>query len=230
MNEERLRAEAVRVYRRYATEIVETLLFCPYAERARLEGRTREVVILDAAPTDAEALGHIERLAADPGVEVGLLLLPRATLSRLELGRWVEHLRKSHAAAHRGSPLVAIEGFHPDAEPDTRTPERLTPFVRRTPDPTLQLTRLDVLERVRRGSPQGTAFADPVSMDLDAWLENQTRPLHERIAELNHETVCTLGIEAVRRKMDAILSDRDRAYAALDPSLPRRLSPERASR
>lgn len=226
MSERRLADEAVRVYRRYATEIVEGLGFCPYAERARLDGRTREVPIVAAVPTDAEVLAHVERLADDATVEIGLLLFPRLTVSRPKLGRWVEHLRKAHAAARGGQPVLAIEGFHPDADADTSCPERLTPFVRRTPDPTLQLTRLDALERIRRGTPQGTAFFDPTSMDLEALLtEDPKRPLHERIAELNHETVVALGVEAVRRKMDAILRDRDASYAALDPTLPRRLAP-----
>src|SRR5262249_32562635 len=39
-----LSEEAVRVYRRYQIEIVEALNLCPWAERARLEGRVREVV------------------------------------------------------------------------------------------------------------------------------------------------------------------------------------------
>lgn len=221
-----LEAEAVRVYRRYALEIVEGLGFCPYAERARADGHTREVPIGAAIPTDDEVLGVIEAIADDPEVEVGFVLFPRVTLSRPKLGRWVEHLRKAHAALRGGTPVLAIEGFHPEAEVDLSCPERLTPFVRRTPDPTLQLTRLDVLDRIRRGSPTGTAFFDPDAMDLGALLDAPTkRPLHERIAEINHEAVCRLGADAVRARMDAILADRDAAYRRLDPDAPLRATP-----
>lgn len=222
-DEERLAVEAVRVYRRYAVEIVEGLGFCPYAERTRLEGRTREVPILSAIPTDAEVLDPIERIADDASIEIALLLFPRMTLGRTALGRWVEHLRKRHGEARGGAPVLAIEGFHPDAAADTSSAERLTPFVRRTPDPTLQLTRLDVLERVRRGTPTGTAFVDPASMDLEAFLSVDAKaPLHERIAESNLRTVCERGVASVRRAMDAILEDRDAAYAALEPGIVRR--------
>lgn len=225
-----LAQEAVRVYRRYAVEIVEALGFCPYASRARLDGHTREVPIGAAIPTDAEVLGAVEALADDPTVEVGFVLFPRVTLSRPKLGRWVEHLRKAHAAARGGAPVLAIEGFHPDADADLSCPERLTPFVRRTPDPTLQLTRLDVLDRIRRGSPTGTAFFDPDAMDLGALLDAPAkRPLHERIAELNHEAVCRLGVAAVRARMDEILRDRDESYRRLDPAAPARHAPHSQS-
>lgn len=205
--------------------MVEALSFCPYAARAREDGRTREVVVLEAVPTDATAVGQIELIAADARIEIGLVLLPRLEVSRKKLGRWVEVLRKQHAGRHGGTPILAIEGFHPDAEADTSSPERLTPFVRRTPDPTLQLTRLDALEKVRRGTPTGTAFVDPSAIDLDALRKQlEKRPLHERIAELNLETVERRGVEAIEAIVQDILRDRDRAYAELDPDVVRRAS------
>lgn len=222
--DEELANEAVRVYRRYAIEIVEGLTFCPYAERTREQGKTKEIPILEALPTDEAVLLCIEEAADDPRIEIGLVLFPRLELSRSSFGRWVEVLRKAHTALRGGAAALAIEGFHPDAEADLESPDRLTPFVRRTPDPTLQLTRLDVLERVRRGSPTGTAFVDPSAMNLEALLgEAAKTPLSERIARANHEQVARLGVEAVRAKMDAILRDRDERYARIDPGIVRRL-------
>lgn len=224
--DDELAREAVRVYRRYAIEIVEGLTFCPYAARTREQGSTKEIPILEALPTDEVVLMRIEAAADDPEIEIGLVIFPRLALSRASFGRWVEVLRKAHAALRGGAAVLAIEGFHPDAEADLGSPERLTPFVRRTPDPTLQLTRLDVLERVRKGSPTGTAFVDPSAMNLEALLgEPAKKPLSERIAQANHEQVARLGVEAVRVKMDAILRDRDESYARIDPRVVRRLSP-----
>ncbi|MFK7990695.1 MAG: DUF1415 family protein [Sandaracinaceae bacterium] len=223
--ERRLSEAAVRMYRRYAIEIVEGLVFCPYAVRAREDDKTREVVLTDAEPRDADVLEAIEALTEDSSIELALILLPRAEMGREDLGRWVEHLRKAHAAA-RGGTVMAIEGFHPDAVADLTTPERLTPFVRRTPDPTLQLTRLDALERVRRGTPSGTAFFDPATLDLAALLAQERKaPIHKQIAARNHETVSTLGVEEVTDRMDAILADRNAAYAAIDPEVPMRRVP-----
>jgi hypothetical protein len=180
-------------------------------------------VITEPIPTDGTVLDAIDRVGADEKIELALVIFPRLTISRPKLGRWVEHLRKAHAKAH-GAAVFAIEGFHPDADPDVSSAERLTPFVRRTPDPTLQLTRLTALDHVRRGTPQGTAFLDPSTMDLASFLEQPAKaPLHERIAELNLETVERLGASKIAAKMDDIVRDRDRAYARIDPSItPRR--------
>lgn len=222
-NDAALVREAVRVYRRYAVEIVEKLGFCPYAERCRLEGRTREIVLTDAIPTDADVEGTIERVADDATIEIGLVVFPRLEISRPKLGRWVEHLRKAHARTRGGAAILAVEGFHPDAEADTSNADRLTPFVRRTPDPTLQLTRLSVLEHIRRGTPQGTAFFDPSSMDLEAMISTPDRPpLHARISEQNLDTVKRLGAAEIAARMEDILRDRDAAYARIDPTIARR--------
>lgn len=215
----RLVEEAIRVYRRYAVEIVEGFVFCPYAEKARQDGETKELVLTGATPSDEEVLEVVDRVIEEEVVEIGLLLLPRVEISRPELGRWVEGLRKAHAARH-GRTIMAIEGFHPVADADLSSAERLTPFVRRTPDPTLQLTRLTGLERIRRGTPQGTGFFDPETMDVSAFLEEpQKRPLHERISDMNHDTVVRLGVAEIEARMEDILRDRDRAYAAIDPSI-----------
>ncbi len=102
--------------------------------------------------------------------------------------------------------------FHPDAEPDTDEPERLIPFLRRTPDPTIQLVRASVLDRVRAGTPQGTQFVD-VS-DLDANLEYAV-PLRERIARVNLATAERMGVAELKRRMDAIVEDRHATYEKL---------------
>jgi hypothetical protein len=213
--DEALERECRRVYRRYAVEIVEALGFCPYAERCREEGRTREVVMLDRTLDHGRALAEVRAIAEDEIVEVALLIFPRADLRRLELARFVEALRAAHQASSGGL-VMAMEGFHPDAEPDLRAPERLVPFVRRTPDPTIQLVRHSVLDRVRRGGPSGTAFFDPSQSNLDELLRTPApRPLHERIAVANHECVERLGAARVAAILDDILRDRDASYAPL---------------
>jgi hypothetical protein len=205
----------LRVYRRYAVEVVEALGFCPYAERCRVESHTREVVVLDDRPDPARALAEVEALVPDDGVEVALLIWPRLPLDRARFSRFVQDVRAAHQA-RAGGLVFAMEGFHPEALPDLETPERLIPFVRRTPDPTIQLVRHSVLTHVRRGTPQGTAFFDPTMLDLEALLREPVRaPLHERIAGTNHATVLALGADAVQARLDDILADRDRTYRGL---------------
>lgn len=215
-----LERECLRVYRRYAVEVVEALDFCPYAERCRAEGRTREVVVLRPELDLERGLAEVEPLAADERIEVALMIWPRVRCSRLDFARFVERLRAAHQASPGGL-VMAMEGFHPDAEPPAsidgeHAAPKLVPFVRRTPDPTIQLVRHAVLDRVRRATPSGTAFFDPASIDLATLLETPApRPLHERIAAANRETVERLGVDRVRAVMDDILRDRDASYAAL---------------
>ncbi len=208
-----LSREAVRVYRRYAVEIVEALRFCPYAERCRLEGGTREIVSLEATPTLERTLPLVHGAAREPAIEIALLLFPRATLGRLELARFVEQLRRTHQA-EPGGLVMAMEAFHPDALPDLESADRHVPFVRRTPDPTIQLVRHDVLMRVRRAGDHGTAFFDPSRMSLDALLATPAPvPLHQQIAKNNLETTRERTVEAIERIYADIQRDRDESYA-----------------
>lgn len=214
-NDTTLERECLRVYRRYAVEIVETLGFCPYAERSRVEGHTREVVMLSPTLELSTALEVTRAIAHEDHLEIALLIFPRVSEPRLAFARFVERLRAAHQHSEEGL-VMAMEGFHPEAEPDLHAPERLVPFVRRTPDPTIQLVRHSVLERVRRTAPSGTSFFDPSHMSLDAFLHTPTpKPLHERIANANHETVRRLGVAQVRAMLDDILRDRDESYASL---------------
>jgi len=208
-----LAREAVRVYRRYAVEIVEALRFCPYAERCRLEGRTREIVSLEETPTLERTLPLVHRAARELDVEIALLLFPRASLDRLALARFVEQLRRAHQA-EPGGLVMAMEGFHPDASADLESADRHVPFVRRTPDPTIQLVRLEVLLRVRRSGDHGTAFFDPSRMSLDTLLASPAPvPLHQQIAKNNLETTRERTVEAIEHVYADIRRDRDESYA-----------------
>ncbi|GAB4214636.1 MAG: hypothetical protein OHK0013_39490 [Sandaracinaceae bacterium] len=210
-----LAREAVRLYRRYAIEVVEALRFCPYAERCRLEGRTREMVSLDDALALERVLPLVHEAARDPQVEIGLLLFPRLRIERLAFARFVEQLRRAHQD-EPGGLVMAMEGFHPDAAPDLSSADRLVPFVRRTPDPTIQLVRHEALLRVRRAGDHGTAFFDPSRMSLEALLAAPApKPLHRRIAEANLETTRARTVEAIERIYDDIRRDRDQSYAKL---------------
>lgn len=217
---EALEAEALRVYARYQVEVVEALRLCPWAEPARRAGRVRQRVVLDASPGPARLLAELDAFADDPGVDIGLVLLPRVRAGRADFERMVARLREfDRQRALEGGPAVrmAMAAFHPDAEPDLRSAERLVPFLRRTPDPTIQLVRRAALDDLRaRDRAHGTAMVDPASIDLAAFLATPPhKALHERVAEHNRETVQALGVEEVERRLADIRADRDAAYAAL---------------
>ncbi len=214
-----LEREALRVYARYQVEIVEACGLCPWAERARLEGRVHPRVVLAAGEEEAHAasLAVIDALAPDETVEVALLIYPRLDLGRPPFDAFFARMRDADARRHPlGAIPFAMAAFHPSAPADTRQPERLIPFLRRTPDPTVQLVRESVLDRVRGRSPQGTEYVDVSA--LEAFLATAgppQPPLRERIARTNLATVERMGLEELTRRLEDIRRDRDEAYRAL---------------
>jgi hypothetical protein len=213
VDETTLRREAIRLYRRYQTEIVEALTLCPWAERARLDGRVRETVLLCANLDDEPALDAIDTLAQDPSVEIGLLLFPKLTAGFGEFERFVSTLVTKDAARRElGAAPFALAAFHPGARADLSDPERTIPFFRRTPDPTIQLVRCSSLERVREGFNEGTQFIDVKALMTLDWTRDDTLPLRERIARANHRTLTRLGLSAVEQRFADILADRAATY------------------
>jgi len=219
-------AAALRVYRRYQREIVEGLHLCPWAARARQEGQVREEVILGRTPDVADAAAAATRVADASEIEIGLLIFPRVRLARAEFERFVGEVREEHTRREQarmapnrrhGGGRLAMAAFHPDAAPELSKASRLVPFLRRTPDPTIQLVRLSALDRVRANDPaHGTGVVDLRTLDLAAFLATPPQPpIHERIAAHNLDTVQSLGVEAVEALLADIRRDRDATYAAL---------------
>lgn len=197
------------MYRRYAEEFVEALGLCPWATRARREGSTRVEVDFGTAPSAATA-EQLARLGREPDVLVALVLFPRVRASRKAWEREVSALRERLGS----SACFALAAFHPDARPHTESAARLVPFIRRTPDPTVQAIRFSALDAVRRREDRGSRFVDPATLDLGALLASEPpRPaLHERVAETNLATLEAHGLGRAAALLDAIHADRQRSY------------------
>jgi hypothetical protein len=216
MADDAMPREALRLYRRYQHEIVEAFKLCPWAERARLDGRTAERVVPASDPGPAAILEVIDELEADERVEVGLLLFPRVSLGRPAFERFVAGIVRDEAArrADRAA-TFAMAAFHPEAAPDLGHPERLIPFLRRTPDPTIQLVRMSALERVRTGPYEGTQFIDITRLASAGLTAEDTLPLRERIARANLRSVRRAGVEELEARFASIRRDRDATYRAI---------------
>jgi hypothetical protein len=208
--------EAVRLHRRYQTEIVEAYRLCPWADRATQDGRVREVVLLqqDAGAMEP-SLEAIDAWTLDPTVDVAFAIYPRLALGRHEFHDFAARLRDADTRRHElGCVPFVFAAFHPEADPDTADPERLIPFLRRTPDPTLQFLRASALDGIRTGAAQGTQFLDIAS--LEAVLAGTAQPpLRERVARANLATAERCGIGALQRDLDDIRRDRDETYRVL---------------
>lgn len=211
-----LAREAIRVYRRYSAEVVEALGICPWAAKARRDGRVREQVLLEPVADLARTTAVVCELGRDQTVDIGLVLFPRLAIDRAGFETFVAQVRDAYAAALPRGVEMALAAFHPRAEPDVSGPERLVPFLRRTPDPTIQLVRRTALAAVRRAHGHGTGFMDPGRIDYAKLLSTEPRiPLHERVAQTNLQTVERMGIEQLEAILEEIRRDRDATYARL---------------
>jgi hypothetical protein len=218
---QRLEREVQRVHARYQIEIVEGLALCPWAKQARREGRVQLSVSFMENPDQAAAGAAIERLM-QPDIEVGMLAFPALALDRLPFAHFASDIRVwVDGRWPRGASPFALADFHPNAEADRSTPERLVPFLRRAPDPLLQIVRQSVLASVRT-EPQGTSFLDPSHYDLRALLSLPPEPLSlaARVARSNARNVERVGLRRIEALISDILADRDASYAALGLTSP----------
>ncbi|MFI5306953.1 MAG: DUF1415 family protein [Polyangiales bacterium] len=223
VDREALREQAVRVHLRYVREVVVAFGYCPWAHGALEGGRVRSAVLFGSEPALDATLAEIVALELDADVDIGFLLFPESTLGPLEHQHFAAQVRASYdpPGASR-SEGFAVADFHPDVTADLRSPERLVPFIRASPDPSLQLVRHSALAAVRRGDTQGTRFVDAAALAAQL-LHHEgaaTPPLHERIASMNLETTSRIGVERVTAVLRDIARDRDQAYAALGISAP----------
>jgi hypothetical protein len=195
-------AEVRRVLERYLVEVVERYEVCPWARAAREQGELA-VGVLWGEPVVEAWVAEGTRLLAVPGARVAMVVAPEAAIGREGLGR----LRDAVAAAIASA---GVAEFHPTAELDLATPPRLVPFLRRSPDPMLQLVPLAIIDAVRVGAPVA-GLAQQASM-LGWHAVPPSRDVAARIAEANHARVARDGA-AIAAALDDIAADRRAAYA-----------------
>jgi hypothetical protein len=201
-------AEVRRLLDRYIVEIVEAYGLCPWAKPARQNGELA-VEVLWGTPELAAWLAAGERLLALPGTAVAMIVAPELAATPAEL----RSLRDRVAAR---LPAAGVADFHPDATLDLASPARLVPFVRRAPDPLLQLVPLALL-RSLRGAPPIAARAEQAQM-LRGAVPPARGDAADSIAETNHATVAA-NAAAITAALDDIAADRRRSYARVGIAL-----------
>ena len=135
------------MFERYLVEVVEKYDFCPWARGARDKGEMAVEVVWGTPTVEAWVTAAAELLGR-PGIVVAMVIAPELSITASEL-----HGVRGEVAARIATAGVAE--FHPLATLDLVTPARLVPFVRRSPDPLLQLVPLD------EPRPAREAGADP---------------------------------------------------------------------
>jgi hypothetical protein len=213
--ESALRSEALRVYRRYMLEVVEGFTLCPWAAAARRDGHVAECVILAENQGDPQqSLALLASLERALETEIALFIYPDLELDRLGFEGFVRTLRERDAVRYEvGTIPFAMAAFHPDARADLKEPERLIPFLRRTPDPTIQVVRRTALERVRGSSQEGTSFFDLADLATRPLPQKEPVSLRQRIAQANLDTALEVGVDTLETLFQDIRRDRDESYA-----------------
>jgi hypothetical protein len=157
-----------------------------------------------------EEPGDAAALAAMQGIDsaVAILIFPRCTLEAQAFDQWVQELRL------RSPRQFALAPFHPrPVSWSQKRAEQMTMFYRRSPDPSIQLVRLDALEAVR-GEADGAFLMEWTAACLQKLQERAARPpLGERIARDNLATVERVGIEKMEAVFAEIQADRQRSYS-----------------
>jgi len=221
---QRFAHEARRIHERYLVEVVEAFGLCPWARDARLKGKVNLHVTPITAPDPRALLADIDACMRHDETEIGMLVCPLLALSRTQFRHLLAEVRAAEEQRHaRDQQRLAFADFHPNAPADLTTPERLVPFIRRAPDPMVQIIRTDVLARVRgHEESQGTSYVDPAKLNMLALDELPTAQPSgaARIAQANMRTVQRVGVERLAAIIESIHADRHRAYAALGADCP----------
>ncbi|CAN5707246.1 hypothetical protein BH11MYX3_BH11MYX3_39100 [soil metagenome] len=196
------RAAVIRVFERYLVEVVERYDLCPWARGTR-QGGELAVDVVWGTPTLDEWTAASEALLARANTRVAMVIAPELTITPNAL-----HTVRGEVSLRINT--VGVAEFHPDAPLDLATPARLVPFVRRSPDPLLQLVPLTILDQVRAGSPSGCLVHQAKIL---AGHAPPPRPeVADRIASANHATIRDRH-EEMASTLLAISEDRARSYA-----------------
>jgi len=216
---EALRHATLATYERYAVELVERFGFCPWARSAREAGDVTLRVVFSVDHDDFdESLGLLASLHEQaPPTDIALFIYPLLDLDRLGFEDYARRLRTRAEAAPKNLDAFAMAAFHPTANADLTHPDRLVPFVRRSPDSTLQLVRKSALSSIK-GLAHGTAFLDVSALTPAAFRalqEPAPKAVRERIAEQNLATVKDTGTEAIEAVLTDIARQREAAHERL---------------
>jgi hypothetical protein len=194
--------EVRRLLDRYLVEIVEAYDLCPWARPARLGGELA-VEVLWGAPDDDDFVFHAEQLLMREETRVAMIVAPELLVTPAEL-----HAIRDHVVSR--VPSAGVADFHPEAPLDLVSPARLVPFLRRSPDPLLQLVPLELLRAVR-ASPPVADLATQAAI-LRGTASPPRADVADAIAATNHTRVLA-DTDAITATLEAIAADRRTSYA-----------------
>ena len=218
MDDSDFTAEVLRINERYLREVVESFDLCPWAKSVRNTAKLHRAVYFAEADSDEvrrAVASDIEAFVGNREAEIGLLIFPKIRADASAFRAFVGSLEAAHASAHpRHDIPLAMASFHPKAEADLSSPARLVAFIRRSPDPTIQLVRREAMTKVREGSGGGSVFAESLEAFMPLMGQQPKLSVSAGIAQNNLETVERVGVATVEAILHDIAEDRARSYGA----------------
>jgi hypothetical protein len=171
---------------RYLLEFIEALNLCPFAKGCREGGKLhREVVDLDS-PDIARAAERTRNVEAQPpdSIDVALLIFPKLRLDAREFERFVGDVRREHDRDRKGPAPFFLVAFHPEMKQDLANADRAVGFLRRSPDPTIQMVSSAATDRARDAARDGRELSRVIA---EAGLRAVLDAGPERLAALLRE-------------------------------------------
>ncbi len=173
---------------RYLVEFIEHLSLCPFARSCREAGKLQREVVLDEAPLAQAVAERIRAVPLEPSgdVEIGLFLFPKVTLEAGPWERFVSEVRGVLDQARQGPMTGFVVAFHPKMTMSFDTPDKAVAFMRRSPDPTIQLVSAKALERVGDAAGGSEALSRRIAeAGLRAVLEAGPERVQALLAEIH---------------------------------------------
>lgn len=169
---------------RYLREFIEALAICPYARSCRETGRLHREVLLHESLDQAAVAARIVELSepAHAEIEVGLLIFPCLRTSAYEFDRFVRGVQRAYQAqmtAQGRSGGYFVVAFHPELDMKLDNADVAVRFMRRSPDPTIQIVRPDAIARICGDRDREILSRNIAESGLRAVLANNPTALAE---------------------------------------------------
>ncbi len=135
---------------------IETYNICPWAKPARRSGEVERYFFAwneFFTRSNEETLQTlVDKVATQEQTVVALFIFPELSHGAKQWEQAVKRFRKTYLQAEGARRVLACAPFHPDLPYSSRTPATLVKLFRRSPHPTIQLVRLDVLRSLSEGT------------------------------------------------------------------------------
>src|SRR6185437_6012660 len=149
----------------------------------------REVLPMDALDVPT-VLARVQALEARPDgeVDIGRFLFPKLKIEWRPWERFGSEVRRA-CDQKRGGPLAYfMAAFHPEMPMDLANADRAVSFLRRSPDPTIQLVSSAATDRARDAARDGKELSRVIAeAGLRAVMDAGPERLAELLAQIHRE-------------------------------------------